>query len=104
MKKTILFLSFIACASFLSAQTYVQPYTKSDGTYVPGHYRSTKDNTYKNNWSTKGNTNPYTGVSGTKNSTYQGSKTIHTGPRGGKYYINSNGNKTYVPRKFFLDN
>lgn len=24
--------------------------------------------------------------------------TIHTGPRGGRYYINSNGNKTYVPR------
>ncbi|MCL9805386.1 HNH endonuclease [Flavobacterium amniphilum] len=23
---------------------------------------------------------------------------IHTGPRGGQYYINSNGNKTYVPR------
>lgn len=25
-------------------------------------------------------------------------KTIHTGPRGGRYYINKNGNKTYVPR------
>ena len=24
------------------------------------------------------------------------SRTIHTGPRGGKYYINSNGNKSYV--------
>ena len=24
---------------------------------------------------------------------------IHTGPRGGKYYINSNGNKTYVRKK-----
>lgn len=27
---------------------------------------------------------------------YNGSRTIHTGSRGGKYYINSNGNKTYV--------
>jgi len=26
-------------------------------------------------------------------------KVIHTGPRGGKYYINSNGNKTYVKKK-----
>lgn len=25
--------------------------------------------------------------------------TIHTGPRGGKYYINKNGNKTYVKKK-----
>lgn len=27
------------------------------------------------------------------------SRTIHTGPRGGKYYINSNGNKIYVKSK-----
>lgn len=30
--------------------------------------------------------------------TYHG-KTIQTGPRGGKYYINKNGNKTYVKRR-----
>lgn len=30
--------------------------------------------------------------------TYNG-KTIYTGPRGGKYYINKNGNKTYIKRK-----
>ncbi len=27
---------------------------------------------------------------------YSGGRVIHTGPRGGRYYINSNGNKTYV--------
>ncbi len=26
-------------------------------------------------------------------------KTIHTGSKGGKYYINSNGNKTYIKKK-----
>lgn len=26
------------------------------------------------------------------------SRIIHTGPRGGRYYINSNGNKTYIKR------
>lgn len=26
-------------------------------------------------------------------------ETIHTGSRGGQYYINSNGNKTYVPKR-----
>ena len=30
---------------------------------------------------------------------YSGGKTIHTGPRGGRYYYNSSGNKTYVRRK-----
>lgn len=32
----------------------------------------------------------------TSNSTYSNSKSIHTGPRGGRYYYNSSGNKTYV--------
>ena len=32
-------------------------------------------------------------------STGGGSRTIQTGPRGGHYYINSNGNKTYVKHK-----
>lgn len=27
---------------------------------------------------------------------YGGGRTIHTGPRGGQYYINKNGNKTYT--------
>jgi colicin import membrane protein len=29
--------------------------------------------------------------------TYNGKK-VFTGPRGGKYYINKNGNKTYIDR------
>lgn len=29
------------------------------------------------------------------NGTYKGRK-VYTGPRGGKYYINKNGNKTYI--------
>lgn len=29
---------------------------------------------------------------------YNSEKTIHTGSRGGKYYINSNGNKTYIKK------
>lgn len=32
-------------------------------------------------------------------STYNGGHVIHTGPRGGKYYINRRGNKTYIKRK-----
>ena len=39
---------------------YVSGYTRSDGTQVRGHYRSAPDHSYANNWSTKGNTNPYT--------------------------------------------
>ena len=32
-------------------------------------------------------------------SNYGQNQVIQTGPQGGTYYINSNGNKTYVPRR-----
>jgi hypothetical protein len=48
------------------ADVYVPGYTKTDGTRVKAHYRSDPDGNFNNNWSTKGNTNPYTGKEGTK--------------------------------------
>lgn len=48
------------------ADTYVNGYTRSDGTYVQGHYRSEADGNPYNNYSTRGNVNPYTGRVGTK--------------------------------------
>lgn len=86
--------------------TYVNGYTKSDGTYVQGHYRSSQNSTNHDNYSTVGNTNPYTGVSGSRAMDYStgaynygSGHTIYTGSRGGQYYINRNGNKTYVPKR-----
>jgi hypothetical protein len=49
-----------------SSSTNVRGYTTHNGTYVAPHARSTSDNTRNNNWSTKGNINPRTGVPGTK--------------------------------------
>ena len=48
-----------------SAQTYVDGYTRSDGTYVAGHYRSAPNSTKLDNYSTQGNVNPYNGRAGT---------------------------------------
>ena len=86
--------------------TYVNGYTRSNGTYVQGHYRSSRNTTNHDNYSTSGNSNPYTGTSGsraadysTRSYNYGSGHTIHTGSRGGQYYINSNGNKTYVPKR-----
>lgn len=39
---------------------YVQPHYRSDGTYVPGHYRTNADDSFWNNYSSWGNVNPYT--------------------------------------------
>jgi len=54
----------------VNAQTYVGGYQRSDGGYVNGHYRSTADGNFNNNWSTKGNYNPYTGAAGTRTPQY----------------------------------
>ena len=37
------------------------------GTYKPPYVRTSPNNTKLDNWSTKGNTNPYTGKKGTVN-------------------------------------
>jgi hypothetical protein len=62
----------LACASatlFASsawAQVHVNGYTKSDGTYVQPHERTAPNATRDDNYSTRGNVNPYTGEPGTK--------------------------------------
>ncbi len=49
------------------AYKYTSGYTKKNGTYVEGHYK-TNSNSYKgDNFSTKGNTNSFTGKKGYKN-------------------------------------
>jgi hypothetical protein len=103
-----LIVAFLFSAEMLSAQnsTWVNGYYKKDGTYVPGHYRSAPNTTNIDNWSTRNNVNPYNGKQGTRAQDYspqaynygQG-RVIHTGPRGGQYYYNSNGNKVYVPKR-----
>jgi len=45
---------------------YVQGYTRSNGTYVQPHMQSNSNRTQLDNWSTRGNLNPYTGRIGTR--------------------------------------
>lgn len=112
MKKLIFLFGFLAIASFASAQTnsstrYQSGYYKpSTGTYVQPHYKTNNNSTNHDNYSTKGNTNSYTGQSGSRAKDYSSGaynygsgQTIQTGPKGGQYYYNSNGNKTYVPKR-----
>lgn len=57
--------SYSSSSSRLSA-VHVRGYTKKNGTYVGPHFRSKANKTKKDNWSHKGNINPYTGKVGTK--------------------------------------
>lgn len=45
---------------------YVESYMKSDGSWVRGHMRTNADDSFWNNYSSKGNVNPYTGRTGTR--------------------------------------
>lgn len=65
MKHVSLFVLVMFSAGIVAAQVSVRGYTKKDGTYVAPHHRTAPDNTLSNNYSTKGNVNPYTGKEGT---------------------------------------
>ncbi len=73
MKK--LFLTVLAACilvPFISAdaQVSVRGYYRKDGTYVRPHMRSSPNSTTLDNYSTRGNINPYTGQPGTRSPGY----------------------------------
>ncbi|MDO6406461.1 hypothetical protein [Pantoea phytobeneficialis] len=49
---------------------HVSSYTRSNGNHVSSYMRTHKDNTQYDNFSAKGNYNPYTGKRGTKTPRY----------------------------------
>ena len=60
------------------ADVSVRGHFRKDGTYVAPHMRSSPNSTTLDNWSTKGNVNPYNGQVGTKNSTQGASASFAT--------------------------
>jgi hypothetical protein len=54
----------ISAGSLNAGSTRVKGYYRSNGTYVAPHYRSSPNYTPYDNWSTRGNVNPYTGEVG----------------------------------------
>jgi len=65
--KKVCFSILLAVGIFTTANAqWVNGYTKSNGTYVSGYNRSSSNYTKSDNYSTKGNINPYTGKVGTK--------------------------------------
>lgn len=57
MKKLTLTIAFclLGYIGFSQTSTYVNPYTKKNGTYVEGYNRTTPNNTNIDNYSTQGN-------------------------------------------------
>lgn len=69
MKKTIILCLTLSILMFstIASAGYVRGHYRSNGTYVQGHYRSNPNGTTLDNYGTKGNINPYSGKSGTRN-------------------------------------
>lgn len=67
----IIFSAGIAADTFAGGKSYgsgrVKGHIRKNGSYVKPYRKTNSDSRKYNNWSTKGNVNPYTGKKGTKN-------------------------------------
>jgi hypothetical protein len=74
----------------LTQDTYVRGYTRNDGSYVAPHHRTNPNNSTFDNFSTRGNVNPYTGQPGTVDP-YKPSNPYGANSLGSPSYGNSHG-------------
>lgn len=63
-KKLLLVFVLLSIIVSICYAEWVDGHARSNGTYVGGHNRSDSNSTVVDNYSYKGNTNPYTGKSG----------------------------------------
>lgn len=88
---SLLFLLAISSFAF-GGDTYVNGYYRSNGTYVAPHYRSSPNQFKYDNYSSKGNTNPYTGTLGTQRNEFSTPPSYNKSYGGGSLYGNSGSN------------
>lgn len=70
MRKMIIMAVILAMPVIVQADKRVNGYTRSDGTYVQPYTRSDSNQYKYDNYSSKGNSNPYTGSQGTQSNEY----------------------------------
>jgi len=93
----LLTLALLTCSlSLFAKDVYVNGYTRSNGTYVAPHYRSSPNNTVTDNYTYTGNTNPYTGQTGTNHYRHDSSSPYYDGSSSNTNTLNNNNlwNKT----------
>jgi len=71
IRKLLIAITIALSAFYITAEAadnvYVHRHITKSGTIVQQHYRTAPDHNRFNNWSSKGQANPYTGKRGTKN-------------------------------------
>lgn len=93
MKIYALMLLTITSTTAMSDQ-HVGGYMKRNGTYVAPHYQTAPDRNPYNNYSTQGNTNPYTGQAGTRDPVHVQQQ--YSNPYGGNQpYVNPYGQEQH---------
>ena len=80
MERFLLGLSFFILSQAAFADEYVHSYTRNNGTHVQGYTRSGSDGTVTNNYSYEGNTNPYTGATGSNRYEHDTTSPYYNGP------------------------
>lgn len=86
MKKLMIGIAIVLASVSAQADTYVNGYTRSDGTYVQPHHRSDANEYRYDNYSSHGNTNPYTGESGYQRNEYTTPPAYNQSYGGGSNY------------------
>lgn len=71
--KNVLILAVLSVVGVAHADTYVNGYYRSNGTYVQPHYRTDSNSTINDNYTTRPNVNPYNGNVGTRQPEYSSS-------------------------------
>ena len=98
MKKITALTTFFSIALLALpavAQVHVRGYMRSNGTYVHSYERSAPDNTVTNNYSYQGNTNPYTGATGTNRYQHDTTSPYFNGTPDNSSHIGHAGNGMY---------
>jgi len=67
MAVTIFLAVLFVISADVDASEHVRGHVTKNGKYVAPHNRTNTNKTQSDNWSSKGNTNPYTGKRGHKN-------------------------------------
>jgi hypothetical protein len=74
----VAYFTFFTAVAF--ADQHVHGYMRSNGTYVQPYYRSSPNGIVRDNFSYKGNVNPYTGAVGTNRYIHDKTSPYYRGP------------------------
>lgn len=85
----VIFIFLFSSISF-AKDVYVRGYTKSNGTYVHGYHRSSPNQYKYDNYSSQGNTNPYTGQKGYQRNEYSSPPSYNKSYNSSPSFNNSN--------------